>query len=284
MKRKITAGLTSVSLPIFVRSAVSSTGGGLSGLVYNTAGLVAEYRRQGASTWTALALAAGTLGTWSSAGWIADGSLAGAYEIGIPNAALASGARWVAIRVYGAANMVPVLIEIELDAVDYQDAVRFGLTALPNAAANAAGGILTSVTDVSGAAVPGSAGAALRKANDTLDAAITSRAAPGDAMTLTSAYNAAKTAAQAGDAMGLATGAITSSKFATVTPGLTGFLERLALLVWRFYPTGSGKVTQPTTVASSGSQCKTYASDGTTVVATQTVSNDGTTETLGAAS
>lgn len=48
-----------------------------------------------------------------------------------------------------------------------------------------------------------------------LDATVGSRAAPGAAMTLTSAYDAAKTAAQAGDAMNLQTGAITASKFAT---------------------------------------------------------------------
>lgn len=124
---------------------------------------------------------------------------------------------------------------------------------------------LATGTDVSGAAVVGSAGAALRAANTTLDATISSRAAAGDAMTL-------------------ANGAITSAKFATITPGLTGFLERLALLAWRFFPAGAGKVTQPATVASSGSECRTYAADGTTIIATQPVSNDGTTETLGAAS
>jgi hypothetical protein len=35
---------------------------------------------------------------------------------------------WVALRIRGVANMLPVLIEIELDAVDYQDATAFGLS------------------------------------------------------------------------------------------------------------------------------------------------------------
>ncbi len=43
-----------------------------------------------------------------------------------------------------------------------------------------------------------------------LDATISSRAIPGDAMTLTAAYNAAKTAAQAGDAMALLAAAVTA--------------------------------------------------------------------------
>jgi hypothetical protein len=130
VKRKLTAGITSVSLPIEVGDTTSTTAGGLSGLVFNTAGLVAEYRRQGQSSWTAITLVAGTLGTFVSGGFIADGALAGAYEFCPPNAALASGARWVAIRLRGATNMVPVLIEIELDAVDYQDNAGFGLSRL----------------------------------------------------------------------------------------------------------------------------------------------------------
>lgn len=144
-KRKITAGIASVCLPISVADTSSTTGGGLSGLVFNTAGLVAEYRRQGQSAWTAITLAAGTLGTWSSGGFIADGALAGDYELGVPNACFVAGARWVAIRLRGAANMLAVRIEIEIDAVDYQDGVRAGLTALPNAAANAAGGLPVSI-------------------------------------------------------------------------------------------------------------------------------------------
>lgn len=125
MKRKLTAGLTGASLPVFVRDTSSATGAGLASLVFNTAGLVAEYRRQGSATWTAITLVSGTLGTWASGGFVADGALAGAYEIDLPDAALASGARWVAIRLRGATNMLPVLVEIELDVVNYQSATAF---------------------------------------------------------------------------------------------------------------------------------------------------------------
>ena len=119
-------------MPVFIANTSSTTGGGLSGLVFNTSGLVAEYRRQGGSAWTAITLAAGTLGTWASGGFVADGSLAGAYEIDLPDAVCAAGARWSAIRLYGAANMLPCLIEVEIDAVNYQDAVKFGLSAMPS--------------------------------------------------------------------------------------------------------------------------------------------------------
>lgn len=143
MKLKLPAGQTSVMLPIFVRDTSSSTGAGLSGLTSGTSGLVGEYRRRGASSWTAITLTSATLGTFTSGGWVADGSLAGAYEVGIPDAAIATSARWVAIRFYGAANMAPVLIELELDAINYQDSVRGGMTALPNANAEASGGLIT---------------------------------------------------------------------------------------------------------------------------------------------
>jgi hypothetical protein len=134
MKRKVRAGVTSVSLPIIVYDNTSTTGAGLGGLTHTTSGLVLEYRRQGQSTWTQLGVGTGlvskTLGTFTSGGIVASGSRTGRYEIDIPDAALASGARFVEICLRGAANMHPVDIEIELDAVDYQDATAFGLSRL----------------------------------------------------------------------------------------------------------------------------------------------------------
>lgn len=121
MKRKFKGGLTSVSLPVFIADTSSTTGGGLSGVTSASSGLVMEYRRAGQSTWTSVTPQAGkTLGSYLSGGIVADGSLAGAYEVDFPDAAFASGARMVVCRVRGVTNMLAVLIEIELDAVDYQ--------------------------------------------------------------------------------------------------------------------------------------------------------------------
>lgn len=128
MKRKLRAGITSVSLPIIVYDNTSTTGAGLGGLTHTTSGLVLEYRRQGQSSWTSVTLVSKTLGTFTSGGIVASGSRTGRYEIDIPDAALAAGARFVEICLRGAANMHPVDIEIELDAVDYQDATAFGLS------------------------------------------------------------------------------------------------------------------------------------------------------------
>ena len=50
----------------------------------------------------------------------------GFYEIGIPDAALATGASWVVMHLKGATNMIPVNIEIQL--VSYDPETAFGTT------------------------------------------------------------------------------------------------------------------------------------------------------------
>jgi hypothetical protein len=153
MKRKMFAGSTAQSIPIFVADTTSTTGAGLSGLTSATSGLVCEYRRQGDATWTAVTLSGGTLGTWSSGGIVADGALAGAYELGIPNAAIASsaGVSWCVVRLRGATNMLAVLVEIELDAVNYQSNTAFVASvpavvgAVGSVAGNVGGNVLGSV-------------------------------------------------------------------------------------------------------------------------------------------
>lgn len=148
MKLKITAGTTNRMVRIYVQDNSKSSGTGLAGLVYNTSGLTWYYSRVGDNASTQVTLATATLGSYTSGGFVAvDGTnMTGVYEIGIPNACLATGSTAVHMMLQGAANMAPVAIEIELDAVNYQDSVRFGLTALPNAAAPV---LLATVNDAS---------------------------------------------------------------------------------------------------------------------------------------
>ena len=133
-KQKIYAGITNLNLTVIVYDNTSTTGAGLSGLTHTSSGLILEWRRAGDSSWTQLGvgtgLVAGTLGSYTSGGIVASGGRAGRYQIGIPNAAVASGERMVEVCLRGAASMHPVDIEIELDAVNYQDATAFGLSRL----------------------------------------------------------------------------------------------------------------------------------------------------------
>lgn len=155
MKLSILAGSTSQSVNIFIRDSSSTTGGGLTGLVFNTASLTAYYTFAGANaTATAITLAtlAAVNSAFSSGGFkeIDATNMPGWYRFDIPNAALAtSKGRSVAIHFKGATNMAPTPLEIELTGWDNQDGVRGGMTALPNAAAGASGGVPLSV-DASG--------------------------------------------------------------------------------------------------------------------------------------
>ena len=118
---KLKRGSTSVRRLIFVGDSSSTTGAGLANLLHNTSGLVAYYFAGDLSNEVQITLATATLGSYTSGGFVAvdNSNMPGWYEIGIPDAAL-DGGNEVAIQLRGAANMVPVNIYIELDAVDYQ--------------------------------------------------------------------------------------------------------------------------------------------------------------------
>lgn len=128
-KLALAKGTTSKLIDIFVQDSSSTTGAGLTGLAYNTASLTAYYYREGAASATAITLATMTLGTWATGGFIvADATnMPGVYQLGIPNAALATGANSVVGMLKGAANMAPVVFEIELTdppSVDSGGAVK----------------------------------------------------------------------------------------------------------------------------------------------------------------
>lgn len=128
-KLSILKGTTSLRAYVFIQDSSVTTGAGLTGLVFNTASLVAYYVQPGGSA-TAITLATQTAtGAYSSGGFVAvDGTnMPGLYRLDIPNAAL-SGANSVVVMLKGATNMVPCVLEIELTAVDNQDAAAFGLS------------------------------------------------------------------------------------------------------------------------------------------------------------
>lgn len=137
------AGATSQILQIFIADSSSSTGAGLTGLVFNSASLTAYFHRDTDTTATAIALVTMTVGTFTSSGFkeIDATNMPGWYQFCPPNTALASGAAAVAFHLKGASNMAPLPIEMQLVAFDPDDTVRLGLTALPNAAAAANGGL-----------------------------------------------------------------------------------------------------------------------------------------------
>lgn len=147
MKLDILQGKTSKRTVIFIQDSTSTTGAGLTGLAFGSAGLTWYYWREdtGNANGVSVTLATATRGTWATGGFIEIDAtnLPGFYEIGIPNAALASGATWVVMMLKGAANMMPLALEIQLTAYDPYSATNLGLSALPTVAPAANGGLPT---------------------------------------------------------------------------------------------------------------------------------------------
>lgn len=113
------AGSTSQSIDIWIADSSSSTGGGLSGLVYNSGSLTAYYRKGATGTSTAITLATQTVGgAWSSGGFVeVDATnMKGLYRFDIPNA-LIDTAGITHVIFCGATNMVPVKLRLDCRAV-----------------------------------------------------------------------------------------------------------------------------------------------------------------------
>lgn len=116
--RTIIADSADVGLNVFIQDSSSVTGTGLTGLVYNTAGLTCYFRRGNTGTVTALTLV--TLANAQAAH--ADGgfieidatNMPGWYRLDLSDAIVASGVTEAAIQLKGAANMAPVNIGIEI--------------------------------------------------------------------------------------------------------------------------------------------------------------------------
>lgn len=147
MKLQLVKGTTSQNVLIFIQNNAVTTGAGLAGLAWNTSSLTCFfYREDQGSSATAITLASATIGSWTTSGFVEIDSsgMPGWYELGIPNAVLASGADFVGIQLKGAANMAQLNLEIQLTNIDMNNGVSGGMTALPSAAADAAGGLVIS--------------------------------------------------------------------------------------------------------------------------------------------
>jgi hypothetical protein len=145
MKLALKKGEVDVSLVIFIQDSSSTVGAGLTGLVYNSASLVCYYCRPGSAA-AQLTLATQTVtGAHSDGGFVEIDStnMPGAYRLDLSDTIVSSGVDSVVVMLKGATNMAPCVLEIQLTDMDLNDGVRGALTALPNAAAEAAGGLFT---------------------------------------------------------------------------------------------------------------------------------------------
>lgn len=143
-KQLVQINNTSRTEYVFIQNSSVSTGAGLTGLVFNSAGLTADYCvERGARVNIPLVTQTAT-GAYSSGGFVAvDGTnMPGLYRFDIPNAVFATaGADKAIVMLKGATNMAPVLLEYQIVAFNPDDAVRLGLTAIPNVAQGTAGSL-----------------------------------------------------------------------------------------------------------------------------------------------
>jgi hypothetical protein len=131
MSEYVYAGLTSQTVDIFLQDSSSSTGQGLAGLVHNSAGLVASYRKGATGSRTAITLATQTVGgAWSSGGFVEIDAtnMKGVYRLDLPNAAVDSEG-FVTLFLYGATNLLPTALRIDCRPLPV-DVKKFGGTAL----------------------------------------------------------------------------------------------------------------------------------------------------------
>ncbi len=152
MKQPIKIGFVDYSTLVFIPDPASTDGSGKTGLV--AANLTVSYTRVETDNDVVVTDVTGSLSdlgalTTAHTDWglkeVSNTLAPGLYRLDIADAVFASGA-WTAV-VYvmittSAAAASPM--EFLLVAYDQNDGVRFGLTALPNAAADAAGGLIIS--------------------------------------------------------------------------------------------------------------------------------------------
>lgn len=121
-------GATSVVETVFLQSSASTSGGGLPSLTSSSSGLTCYYITSNGTASVAVSLTTiATLGTYTSGGFAAidNTNMPGLYEFHPPNAAFASGPKWVAFYFQGAANLVPRVLKYRLEAVNPDSATTF---------------------------------------------------------------------------------------------------------------------------------------------------------------
>lgn len=165
-KISILQGATSVTVNIWIADSSSATGAGLTGLVFNTAGLTCYYMRPKiAATAVTLATLAAVTSAYSSGGFkeIDSANAPGWYRFDIPDAAIANAERFCSFHFKGAANMAPLPLEVELTGWNNQSTTDGGLSKLTSLTFTVASQIDANVIDWKSATAPAMTGDAFAR-------------------------------------------------------------------------------------------------------------------------
>lgn len=149
--------ITSNIIRVFIPDSSQTDGRGLTGLSHTSSGLIISTITNNEASATAYTQAGSTIESITTLGTyeaptatkcrfkeIDSTNHPGLYEIHLANARFSiSSAKSLIGHIHGATNCAPTLFEVQLTAIDFTDAVRCGLSALPNASAGANGGLPT---------------------------------------------------------------------------------------------------------------------------------------------
>ena len=138
----VTAGATDQTIDIFLQDSSSATGGGLTGLTNASSGLTCYYRKGATGTVTQLTLASQTVGGAHTDGGFVEldsTNAPGTYRLDLSDA-MVSAEGTLTIYLHGATNLLQTPIRVHVAS-----ATRgYTGTAVPAAAADAAGGLVVS--------------------------------------------------------------------------------------------------------------------------------------------
>ena len=138
----VTAGATNQTIDIFLQDSSSATGGGLTGLTNASSGLTCYFRKGATGTVTQLTLASQTVGGAHTDGGFVEldsTNAPGTYRLDLSDA-MVSAEGTLTIYLHGATNLLQTPIRVHVAS-----ATRgYTGTALPAAAADAAGGLVIS--------------------------------------------------------------------------------------------------------------------------------------------
>lgn len=149
-------GQGSIILRFKIRDLSDNTGAGKTGLVFNSAGLIISTIADNEATATTYTTTGSTIEDITTLGTYAAPTATkcrfkpvdatnhpGVYELQLADARFAvASAKGLTITLLGVADMTQTDIRVNLTDADPYDAVRGGMTALPNAAAAASGGLI----------------------------------------------------------------------------------------------------------------------------------------------
>ncbi|MES2367704.1 MAG: hypothetical protein V4563_17640 [Pseudomonadota bacterium] len=154
-KKLIFVGATDQTIDVFIQDSSSTTGAGLTGLVYTSPSLVCYYRKGATGSATALTLATQTVGGAHSDGGfveISSGNMPGFYRLDLSDTIVdALGSATLTLK--GAANMAPSTVELQMVAFDPEAAL-----ATPT---NITAGTITTATNVTTISTDGITGTSL---------------------------------------------------------------------------------------------------------------------------